>query len=185
MPIQIPLCAGKNGEVDSPGPEALLIRATDTDREREARVALIRAAWHAAYSSIYTAEEIDGIFDGALSMHGSWLPRRSGPAGTFVAEDAERGLAGLVSLGLLEPGIGEVAALYIRPDWQRRGLGRRLWEYGLSRLRDRGLAGVEVWTLARAEAQSFYRAVGCTGCGEGTVTIRDHVEPALGFSRGL
>ncbi len=56
---------------------------------------------------------------------------------------------------------GEIYELYLDPICHGAGLGRRLFGAARERLRDDGLSGLIVWTLAVNEAGCrFYRALG-------------------------
>jgi GNAT superfamily N-acetyltransferase len=163
---------------------AVSVGWTESESEREARVDVIRAAWRSAYSHIFTRAEIDGIFDGDLEGEGSWVAARLAPAGTLGARRDGR-LIGLASLGLLRSGDAELAAFYVRPEDQGRGVGLGLWGRALDEFRVRGCTRMEVWTLARAGARHFYEARGCVAFGSGTFTAAGHVEPAVGYALDL
>jgi GNAT superfamily N-acetyltransferase len=149
--------------------------------EREARVDLVRAAWRSAYAHIFTRAEIEGIFDGSLEGRGSWVAARLAPAGTLAARRGRR-IIGLAGLGLLGGGDGELAAFYVLPDEQGRGVGTALWERSITELRLRGCPRMEVWTLARSSARRFYEARGCIAFGEGSFVVAGHREPAVGYT---
>jgi GNAT superfamily N-acetyltransferase len=146
---------------------------TDSASEREARVDVIRSAWRAAYAHIFTHGDIEG--------EGSWVASRLAPAGTLAARRDGR-LIGLASLGLLRNGDAELAAFYVRPEEQRRGVGLALWSLALDEFQLRGCTRMEVWTLARAGARQFYEARGCVAFGVGSFTAAGHVEPAVGYA---
>ena len=160
------------------------IRWTEPEADRKARVEVIRRAWHDAYAALFEAEEIEAIFNGEIEMRGTWTKRRSQSAGVLVA-DAAGEVVGIASLGILEPGVGEVAALYVLPERQGKGVGVQLWEASLSVFRHRAMHHVEVWTLAAAAARKFYEARGCELVGEGEFAVADHVLPAVGYAKAL
>ncbi len=149
--------------------------------EREERVEVVRAAWRSAYAHIFSRAEIDGIFDGTLEGQGSWVEARAAPAGTLAARRGGR-IIGLAGLGLLRGGDGELAAFYVSPDHQGRGVGSALWERSLAELRLRSCPRMEVWTLARAGARRFYEARGCLAFAEGSFVVAGHREPAIGYA---
>lgn len=157
---------------------------TDDVSEREARVAVIRSAWRGAYAHIFTPREIDGVFDGSLEGEGSWVGARVTSAGTLAAR-REGVLVGLASLGLLRNGGGELAALFVRPADQGRGIGTALWNASVGELSRAGCRRMEVWTLARAGARHFYEKRGCIAVGSGTFTVGDHVEEVVGYALDL
>jgi GNAT superfamily N-acetyltransferase len=149
--------------------------------EREARVDVIRSAWHSAYAHIFSRVEIDGIFDGTVEGRGSWVAARLAPCGTLAARHGGR-VVGLASLGLLQSGDAELAAFYVRPEEQGRGIGLALWRRSIDEFLARGCPRMEVWTLARAGACRFYEARGCVAFGEGSFTVAGHREPAVGYA---
>ncbi len=149
--------------------------------EREQRVEVVHSAWRAAYAHIFSRAEIDGIFDGTLEGEGSWVGARAVAAGTLAARRGTR-IIGLAGLGLLRNGDGELAAFYVRPEDQGRGVGSALWERSVAELRRRGCGRLEVWTLARAGARRFYEARGCAAFGEGSFVVAGHREPAVGYA---
>jgi GNAT superfamily N-acetyltransferase len=149
--------------------------------EREQRVKTVRATWRAAYAHIFSRAEIDGIFDGTLEGQGSWVGARAAPAGTLAARRGGM-IIGLAGLGLLRDGDGELAAFYVLPEEQGRGVGSALWERSVEELRLRNCARMEVWTLARASARRFYEARGCVAFGEGSFAVAGHREPAVGYA---
>ncbi len=160
---------------------AVTLDWTESASERDARIDVIRAAWRAAYSHIFTRTEIDGIFTGDLEGEGSWVASRLAPAGTLAARRDGR-LVGLASLGLLRSGDAELAAFYVRA--RGAGTGRRHGPVGeaLDEFRLRGCTRMEVWTLARADARRFYEARGCVVFADGSFTTAGHVEPAVGYA---
>ncbi len=149
--------------------------------ERAERVETVRAAWRSAYAHIFSRAEIDGIFDGTLDGQGSWVGARAAPAGTLAARRGGR-IIGLAGLGLLRSGDGELAAFYVRPDQQGRGVGLALWGRSLKELGLRGCGRMEVWTLARAGARRFYEARGCAAFADGSFVVAGHREPAVGYA---
>ncbi|MBJ7596233.1 MAG: GNAT family N-acetyltransferase, partial [Candidatus Dormibacteraeota bacterium] len=85
-------------------------------------------------------------------------------------------------LGLLRGGAGELAAFYVAPEHQGRGVGSALWQRSLAELRLRGCARMEVWTLVQASARRFYEARGCIAFGGGRFTVGGHGEPTVGYA---
>lgn len=160
---------------------AVSIGWTEDGSERGERVDVIRAAWRAAYSHIFTRAEIDGIFTGDIDGEGSWVAARLAPAGTLGARRRGR-LIGLASLGLLRSGDAELAAFYVRPEEQGRGVGLALWSRAIDEFSGRGCTRMEVWTLARARACRFYEARGCVVFAAGSFSAAGHVEPAVGYA---
>jgi GNAT superfamily N-acetyltransferase len=154
---------------------------SDGITEREARVEVVRAAWLSAYSHIFTRAEIDGIFDGSLEGQGSWVAGRLAPAGTLAARRGGR-IIGVAGLGMLRSGDGELAAFYVLPEQQGRGVGTALWERSVDELRRRRCVRMEVWTLSRASARRYYEARGCVAFGDGSFVVAGRREAAVGYT---
>ena len=144
----------------------------------------MRSAWRSAYAHIFSPDEIEGVFDGSLEGEGSWVGARLASAGTLAAR-RDGSLLGLASLGLLRDGGGELAALFVRPQDQGRGVGTALWEAAIEELRRAGCPRMEVWTLARADARSFYERRGCVAVDTGSFTVGHHVEEVVGYAFDL
>src|SRR3954452_3946 len=120
------------------------------------------AAWREAYLGV-----IPGV---ALSR----MMARRGPRWWRAAVDRGRPLAildvhdkvaGYVSYGLCRdrslPADGEVDELYLSPEYQGLGFGKRLFKAVRNDLDDRGAKRVAVWCLADNErGADFYRRLG-------------------------
>ena len=98
--------------------------------------------------------------------------------GTLVAElgDEPVGIAGLV---LLKDGDGELAALYVLPEHQGRGVGQALCEASVAEFKGRGCAGMRVWVLAGAA--HFYERRDCDLVEDGEFRLGVRAEGALGY----
>jgi len=161
----------------------ILIRPTD-DRDHDARVDVIRRAWLDAYRPIFGEAVIRQLFDGTLSMHGDWTDRRSEPLETLVAE-TDGALVGLLGLATLEAGVGEVAALYVVPECQGRGIGTQLWSTAVATLRLHGCHSLEVWALAKAPARRFYESRAGSVAATGSLTVGSRCEPCVGYKLAI
>lgn len=147
--------------------------------DRPAIRVVTRHAWEAAYTHIYTPSEINGLFDGSLAQHGSWVRRRRDRAGAFVATVEDR-VVGYIGYALLHDGDGEVTNLYLDPAYHGQGIGKALWDKAVAALRELKCQTVWVWVLAKAAALQFYLRQGCIPREVGTYTVGTHGESALG-----
>ena len=90
--------------------------------------------------------------------------------GIFVADDEEMGVVGFGSCGLVrempegldgrENRVGEVYTLYVEPDFQNQGLGRRLLDAMFRQLQADGCDTAVLWMLAANPTRFFYEGLG-------------------------
>ncbi len=82
--------------------------------------------------------------------------------GGFVLMSLEdEGVIGCLGVREIEPGVGEVKRMYVKPTFRGRGLGRRLLEAGLSLARGKGLRRLVLDTrLDLSAANHLYEAFG-------------------------
>lgn len=134
-------------------------------------LALWRETWSATYGSTLGTDALAAMLAGL---------DQNGIAGMLPGRD-ERGYC-LASQGEVIGSVimaerGETAylwGLYVRPDWQRRGIGSRLLRG--SALGIEAATRVEVRVLSVSVAAiSFYRKHGFTGIGEEDTEISDRV----------
>jgi ribosomal protein S18 acetylase RimI-like enzyme len=124
------------------------------------------ATWRYAYAGILPGVTLERM----ISRRGpSWWSRMHDRGARALVLDCDGTLAGYATLGrsrapALRPR-GEIYELYVRPEFQGCGLGRRLFTEGRAQLRRHGLDGLLVWALADNEiACRFYRAMGGAEC---------------------
>ena len=144
-----------------------------------------RQAWEHCYTHIFSQQEIAGLFGNVLHQHGSWVYRRNERISTLIAEVNSKvvGFIGMASL-LNEPA-GEVTTFYVLPEYQGRGIGKRLWQAAIRRFKNDNFRGVWVWVLEKADAKKFYEARGCVAQKKGTYSVGDHKENAVGYYLAL
>jgi GNAT superfamily N-acetyltransferase len=134
--------------------------STDDDNRDLAEVHA--AAWRYAYAGI-----IPGItLERMIARRGpSWWMRIHARRFRALVVECDGTLAGYATLGRSRmPSIrhlGEIYELYVRPEYQGCGLGRRLFAEARGQLGRWGLEGLQVWALAEnAIGCDFYRAMG-------------------------
>lgn len=119
--------------------------------------------WRTAYAGIVPAGLLAQL--SCERSEGRWRENLSG-AGTFgyVAEDDDGRIVGFAFAGPERDGDpvyqGELYAIYILEDYQRRGIGRQLVRAVVGRLVERGLYSMLIWVLAENPARGFYEALG-------------------------
>ncbi|MFJ5271489.1 GNAT family N-acetyltransferase [Streptomyces sp. NPDC088358] len=150
------------------------------ERQRDELTAAIGAAERLLRLAGITVESVDGASHDArdcLAGYAADIDRRfpegfdpaalvrpeevSGDSGAFLVAYEEGRPVGCGALRLLEPGVGEIRHVWVRPGARRLGLARRILD-GLEReAAGRGCAVVRLDTHAvLTEAQSMYRACG-------------------------
>jgi len=131
-------------------------------------------AWRYAYAGIIPGLTLERM----IARRGpAWWSRMHGRGFRALVVDCDGTLAGYATLGRSrapawgQPGAvsGEIYELYIRPEYQGCGLGRRLFAEARRTLASHGLTRLTVWALTENEiACRFYRAMGGieAGCTE-------------------
>ncbi len=141
---------------------ALIRQAEVDDAARLGRVHV--ETWRATYRGILPDEYLDALSD--IRQAAFWsrvLDDHDRVGGAHVAEDEDAGVVGFCDSGPERggaPGWGEIMAIYILPEWQRQGLGRRLVGASGAHLTAEGLDSLAVWALEDNPARAFYTALG-------------------------
>ena len=121
-----------------------------------------RDAWRYAYAGIIPGLTLERM----IARRGPlWWGRMHERGFSALVVDCDGVLAGYATLGRSRgPGgavAGEIYELYILPEYQSCGLGRRLFAEARRALAGRGLDRLTVWALSDNEiACRFYRAMG-------------------------
>lgn len=133
-------------------------------REREADLLadLHERAWLSAYRGIIPAVALDRF---VAERDGRWWQRTIRRRRGVTVLDFDGSIAGYVMAGPIRrrvlPADAELYELYLDPDYQGVGLGRRLFETARTTLKRGGMKGLAVWSLdANESGMRFYRAVG-------------------------
>jgi ribosomal protein S18 acetylase RimI-like enzyme len=143
--------------------------------EDAAELAAVRiSAWRAAYDAILPA-----AFLAAMNLEQDerrWRERMNRDGREDLVCTADNQIAGYASFGPDRDGApattGEVAALYLRPEFWGRGWGQTLWKAALQRMRGRGFEDVTAWVLRdNLRARRFYERCGLGSDDERTVLI--------------
>jgi ribosomal protein S18 acetylase RimI-like enzyme len=126
-------------------------------------------AWQGAYAGIIPHRALTAM----LNRRGrEWWANAVRRAASILVLEVGGKVAGYATLGrnrareLRQQ--GEIYELYLRPEFQGIGLGRRLFAAARRRLSDRGLKGLVVWALEENfNAVTFYAGVGGRDAAEG------------------
>lgn len=135
--------------------------------------------WQSAYAGLLPDAMLAGMSD--VRQSAMWSRALADPdeaRGVFVAEDHEMGVVGFGSCGRVrdtpegldgsELRIGEVYLLYVEPDFQNQGLGRRLLDAMFRQLKADRFDMAVLWMLAENPTRFFYEGLGGLVVGERT-----------------
>jgi ribosomal protein S18 acetylase RimI-like enzyme len=147
---------------------AIDIRKADP-RDAEAIAEVHRTAWQGAYAGIIPHRALTAM----INRRGSqWWANAIRRAATVLVVEIGGKIAGYATLGrnrareLTQE--GEIYELYLRPEYQGIGLGRRLFSEARARLKSHGLNGLVVWALEENDnALAFYAGAGGRDVAEG------------------
>jgi len=127
--------------------------------------------WRRAYTGILPASYLASLSYEAFERH--WKRTLSTGGWAFVAE-VEGRVVGVASGGRSRRprlGRGEIYVLYVDEGWQRRGIGRCLFDACHYELAVRRCPGLVVWVLAVNPARGFYERLGGLLADENTLEI--------------
>lgn len=153
----------------------MLVRSAEAG-DAEAIAAVQVATWRRAYRGLIPQAYLDGLDEAAKAEWWRSVLATGAPgSGALVALDGDRVL-GFVSFGppldpdAVDPGVGQVYAIYVDPQVWRRGAGAALMDGARSALRAAGFGQAVLWVIDGNErAQRFYERVGWSLDGAHTV----------------
>ncbi len=138
--------------------------ATITDSRSIAEIHV--ASWQHTYVGQMPDEVLDNLSISAREV--GWREALTTERPNILVAEDEGTVRGFVHFGLVHDEsppsseTGEVYALYLQAAFQRRGLGRALWDHAIQELREQGCANVVVWVLGTNQvARRFYERCGC------------------------
>lgn len=140
----------------------LIIRiATEFDAES---IALVHIhSWQKAYEQYIPESILNGLSVPERTQH--WYELIKIGATIFVME-MDSQIMGFASIGAFRDGgdddfQGEISAIYLHPDYWRKGLGAKLCIAALNELSKIGYKEVLLWVLAdNSQARMFYENLG-------------------------
>ena len=119
--------------------------------------AVARASWHGTYRGILSEGAIDAFLRRAYGELS--LERTRSEGGLWVLEVVGR-VAGYVRLRA-QGNVGYLNAIYLLPEAQGKGYGRRLWEGAEAWFRARGIFDVRLTVaVENYKARGFYERLG-------------------------
>ncbi|MEO5766677.1 MAG: GNAT family N-acetyltransferase [Casimicrobiaceae bacterium] len=143
--------------------ELVLRPAAVADAPDIARVRI--DSWRATYRGLIPDAYLDGMqVDASVALWERVLAAAAPTASVFVVAHGDKVVGFAAGNRLAEPRLGldsELSAVYLRPDFQRAGLGHRLVGAVVDAQRAAGATGIIVWTIAgNKPARAFYTQLG-------------------------
>ncbi len=129
-------------------------------------------SWKSTYRGIFPEALLNGL--SVEQRESFWRDLLAGQepssAITIVGCDASGSVVGFASGGKERTGHlgcdGELCAIYLRPEAQRKGLGALLVRQFVNELVTRGFGSMAVWVLALNPSKRFYESLGGNVIGE-------------------
>ncbi|WP_210496408.1 GNAT family N-acetyltransferase [Microvirga antarctica] len=120
------------------------------------------ASWREAYQGVIPGLALEKLI---ARRSAEWWRSAIGRGRPLVVLDVGEGVVGYVSYGRCRNrGLhadGEIDELYLTPEYQGVGYGKRLFKAVRNDLRDREMPRVAVWALAdNPRARGFYESLG-------------------------
>lgn len=164
-----------------------MIRIRRASRHDAAAIGRVHVeTWQAAYAGLLPDAMLVAMSDVRQSAWWSQLLRDPAEArGVFVADDRDMGVVGFGSCGPVrdppeglpegldgrELKVGEVYTLYVEPDFQNLGLGRKLLGALFRQLQADRCDTAVLWMLAENPTRFFYEGLGGERVGERVDTM--------------
>ncbi len=158
----------------------LIRRASRTEAAAIGRIHV--ETWQSTYAGLLPDAMLVGMSD--VRQSAGWARALADPGearGVFVADDQELGVVGFGSCGPArdlpegldgrEVRVGEVYTLYVEPDFQNQGLGRRLLDALFRQLKADRCDTAMLWMLAANPTRFFYAGLGGERVGDRIDTV--------------
>lgn len=131
-------------------------------------------SWQESFRGVVPQSFLDGM---SVEKRAAAFEKRFPDADyrMFVAEAEGRGVVGFADFGeareQIEGYAGELYAIYLLPEFQRRGVGRRLFNLGAEFLASRGRRSMYLLALEASPYRTFYERLGGRVIGRTQVEI--------------
>jgi ribosomal protein S18 acetylase RimI-like enzyme len=140
-------------------------------------------AWRHAYRGIIPGRDLERMVE---RRGGRWWESAIARGSRILVLTAGEDVVGYTSYGKNRAGMlaakGEIYEIYVRPEFQGVGLGRKLFSAARGELKVRGIEGLAVWVLAENErACDFYRAMGGKAVAKGSESFGGKTLDKLAF----
>ncbi len=134
------------------------------------------ASWRSTYRGLLPDALLDGLSVEPRAAYWKRLIEEPPARATYVGvAEAADGIVGFVGVGPEPDGDSgydaELSAIYLRAEFQGRGIGRELMRRAVAHLRSAGASSMRLWVLDGNSAEDFYRRQGGERVGEKPITI--------------
>ncbi len=146
--------------------EIQLRRATVTDAEAIAAIRI--EGWRTTYRGMIPDSYLNEMDMNENVLH--WrtilqaLPVKEDSLCVYVAVSEDEIVGFVSAMKLSEPKLdrdGEINAIYIRPQWQRCGIGKRMLHKAARSLQAMGCTSCVIWVIdGNSQARNFYEELG-------------------------
>ncbi|HZD50343.1 MAG TPA: GNAT family N-acetyltransferase [Silvibacterium sp.] len=121
------------------------------------------ASWRTAYAGIVSQAHLNSLDEAQFTERWqSWITSET--SAMFCVAELDGALCGFASGGPIRKPIsfydGELYAIYLLPEMQRRGIGRALFASVAAALASRELKHMLLWTLRDNPSTGFYERLG-------------------------
>lgn len=122
-------------------------------------------SWRTTYKGIVSDEFLASLsYEKSEERWGNRLANNSAGYGMFVAVNEEGQIIGFADGGRERSGDstydGELYAIYLLKEHQRKGVGRQLFHYVVSYLASNHLHAMLIWVLNENPSRYFYQSMG-------------------------
>lgn len=144
-------------------------------------------SWRATYFDLLPESFLAGLQpDHREPFWRRFILHKADEQAVFVALSPQAGVVGFAAGGQENGSLvdvsGEIFSLYLLPDFQRRGIGRKLFQTTARFLWKRGHRRFAAWVLRDNPCRRFYQKMGGQPAGEKTVALGGKNLPAEAFS---
>jgi ribosomal protein S18 acetylase RimI-like enzyme len=122
------------------------------------------ASWRVAFSGIMPEDVLVNLSIDQREL--DWKERLLRPGRTTFVARIDKSIVGWIGVGRYrgessETNCGEVYGIYVSPDYFGRGVGSKLWKFGISHLVNQSFRKLAVWVLRdNHRARLFYDSKG-------------------------
>ncbi|PAD35422.1 GNAT family N-acetyltransferase [Terribacillus saccharophilus] len=140
-------------------------------------------SWQFAYQHILPADYLAAI---RLEDRAARFEKVLESGSLLLVAEADETIVGFISGGRCRESVhsdydGEVYAIYLDPNYTKRGIGKLLMQSLEKRLTAEGMTGVVAWMLVGNEARHFYEGLGGKKIAEDKLQINGASYPEIAY----